>query len=111
MSEMVERVARAIADATIPIVRKNKGRDDGRIFEVVYILNGPISDDTVKIAGAFADKGEAEHFRDELERRFVGRAAIEAMREPTEGMMRAVYGPECKDEYIYRAMIDAALKD
>jgi len=82
MSEMVERVARALR--ALPV------RDYAQVG------------------------GEL----DELRLREAARAAIEAMREPTEGMVKAgentvcIHGdPQCGAAYAWAAMIDAALSD
>ena len=85
MSEMVERVARALCD-----------RDpDGT-------QGGPMS------SGIWLDEGEANWtaFTDKA------RAAIAAMREPTAAMLEAAGGERPRETaYAWQAMLDAALKD
>lgn len=69
----------------------------------------------------FADRYPGEDWKDYQKRDYCGhaRAAIEAMREPTEAMMAAVDCAGVKAEWLsgkawaagYRAMIDAALSE
>lgn len=98
MSEMVERVARAIAST--------RGRDPDDT------AGGPHP------GGTWLEKGEP-WWRGDVD---AARAAIEAMREPTEKMIEAgqlycwddghpTVGSHAIQGQVFRAMIDAALKD
>lgn len=62
-------------------------------------------------AMSIADNGHA--FADVRVHHYVplARAAIEAMREPTEGMVDAGFGYTGYPEETYKEMIDAALKE
>lgn len=86
MSEMIERVARAIEAEFLRIGEDGSeyasGGDRGLILDGMFDLTS------------------------------IARAAIEAMREPTEAMQRyvdeAVFPPDCWDDW--RLLIDAALR-
>ena len=69
------------------------------------------SDMVRKVAGALKSKLMEIRFRtDEVSYEEIARAAIEAMREPTEAMCRAGEQPHAlAASTIYRLMIDAAL--
>ena len=87
MSEIIERVARAIAEKMIDGF-ENESQTEAEMRE----LSGYTGQDYVGAA----------------------RAAIGAMREPTEAMLDAADGPWCDDDRPsldreYRMMIDAAL--
>lgn len=81
MSEMIERVARAFCMVATDI---------------------SMSEAEWKVA-AEQEPEEVENFRR------AARAAIAAMREPTDAMIMAVSGGPCLDEW--QAMIDEALRD
>jgi len=96
MSEMVERVARAMLDSE-PTWTGEHWDDDRRLTVREFL--------------------ESTHLQDAIEviARDAARAAIEAMREPTDGMVDAGYhrakpylGTETMAQ-AYRAMITAAL--
>jgi hypothetical protein len=57
-----------------------------------------------------ADEWEAKHWRDHIP---AARAVIEAIREPSEGMVRAGHGHSLTINagYLFKAMIDAALSE
>ena len=84
MSEMVERVADAIAEVPIPWVRDN--RWGGKGYEVGYVDGDVISDETMRILGAFPTGGEASAFQAKWVKHARARAAIEALWEPTDKM-------------------------
>lgn len=112
MSEMVERVAAAIASVETPFIRDNRWRERG--YEVGYVDGEVITDDTIIILGSFPTMEEARAFQDRWLPMARARAAIEQMLEPTEAMKLARSVPNIlhPDEaaLIWKGMIDAALK-
>ena len=80
MSEMVERVARALAKK----MRNSATVDNGDLGHVIV--------------------------DDLFDMRYVARAAIAAMREPTEAMLDAGWGPSDLPSDKWRAMVSEALK-
>ena len=91
MSEMVERVEKALREAAVP--------HEGDTRSLSYYASAGI-----------------DHFRHDHDRlaaliSIAARAAIEAMREPTLAMERCPLYCRDEDAAMWRAMIDAALKD
>lgn len=128
MSEMIERVTRAIEEAVQTRGFFVRRKIDKSGYEVVHDLDpgGSVSDETIKViyeGTEFLCNGMAAELHNEA----VARAAIKAMREPTEAMLKAPPAPEDQDglkydplddfldnwsaEEVWRAMIDAALKE
>lgn len=105
MSEMVERIAKAMHDASVAEFKAfvaKEGRLDLLVAKV-WQFTTRSWDETTEITR------ESERVK--------ARAAIEAMREPTEGMVDAGWkrgllgwgeGEEC--EPVWKAMIDEALR-
>ena len=94
MSEMIDRVARGFRDAVAS--DPNCQVSDCSVFE---------SEDDLS----------AVRFHGELDLRVLARAAIAAMREPTEGMKYegATYCDDSADraEWVFTAMVDTALAE
>ncbi len=116
MSEMVERVARALK--TVPGVhgRTNKMRSDGLIYEIGYVPEGKQDFLVLRAMPSVDGYGDAVN---ELQSQLQAKAAIAAMREPTEAMIEG--GWNCLEvdwrdmrqhdlRHLFRAMIDEALK-
>lgn len=116
MSEMIERVRIAVMDFNSRVYTWRR-KIDKTGYEVVHDTdpNGPISDETISVVfeGTEADCIEKVNY---LRGVAVARAAIAAMREPTEAMLSAAdfagpdrYEPDGTTDAVWRAMIDAAL--
>jgi hypothetical protein len=123
MSIMEDRVAEALAYAPTTSVRSNKGNSPETRFEVVIL-----GEDEVVIDSAWPDLDAARQQAEHCALHIQARAAIEAMRQPTEAMVkegddamnwdssdtngswfvRYLEGDAAKS---WSAMIDAALKD
>jgi len=102
MISMVERVARAIEDVVAPSVRYFGDNVAARVRSTGDILyEGRSEEEATRIADAWFMQARA-------------RAAIEAMREPTEAMLSdglAIHDWDHGLADVYTAMIDAALAE
>lgn len=120
---MVEKIARAIALAPELWHRRNKGREDGREHEVCYLDGDVISDETLHVVAAFAHPQEAEAFKVRRQREMQALAAMEALLEPSEEMIRAGYetpiidagpvsgfGPDGATATVWQAMLRKAME-
>lgn len=104
---MIERVARAIENAPYCFVRLNKLNDEGENFEVCRTDE---SGDPIVFARVPTQR-RAEQIEQAYNREQRARAAIGAMREPTEAMDRAGWDTRCESpSSAWRDMIDEALK-
>jgi hypothetical protein len=89
-------------------------------------MEKPMSDETMigrvatALIGAICQQGPTELSRGDLDAALLARAAIKAMREPSEKMLDAGWQPfegaplaevHASPEETYAAMIDAALKE
>lgn len=105
MSEMIERVATAMEEAAF-----------GYSMNLVRLVDG-VSTYRLKYSDGelleFGSTDEVYEHVAEKKRRTQARAAIEAMREPTEEMGRIVREKigGFSDSRMYREFIDAALKE
>ena len=112
MSEMVERVGAAIN--RFGIYPGNKDENDWYTYDFLEWSNTRLNN-----SGSIRPKAVSRHSTHDLAiqecRRMNARAAIEAMREPTQKMVDVTDWPGCADtetlvERNWRAMIDEALK-
>jgi hypothetical protein len=87
-SEMVERVARAIDDASEEV-------------SMAFREPHPLNDQRV---AEYCAADRAKRIRQ-------ARAAVEAMREPSIPMTAAAWGEPADVNHIWRTMVDAALRD
>jgi len=113
MSEMIERVATAWKDEFKRWVgRTNKMRDDDKCYEVCRFDDSGFTGSFSEIH-AFAGYRKSCTFHEAIRVERAARAAIEAMREPTQAMLDAT-GEVGVPDRVYReywqAMIDEALK-
>jgi hypothetical protein len=126
MNEMIERVKAAIENP--PVRFFSRRRIDKRCYQVIKDIDpdGPISDKTQEVVyeGTYS---ECEIMAIDLQETAVARAAIMAMREPTDAMVDAVW--RAPDVQVYdppnpgqemdafdfkaawRAMIDEMLRE
>lgn len=135
MSEIVERVGRAVAAVEPAFTRRNKMRGADQQYEVCIDRDpaDPIGDETIGIVEAFSTQVQADTAAARITEELRGLAAIEAHkaaldqagyvivpREPTEAMIAAGdavldAGPSGSEWYVpsekpWRAMICAAPK-
>jgi len=113
----LEDVARAIAAAPRVAGRTNKFRDDGCVYELVRVADD--GSDPVLLE-AFRDYDAAFGRQQQIAMELLARAALEALREPSEAMIGAAYavgadgeGPHDHPAFsdMWRAAIDVLLAD
>lgn len=104
MTSMVERVADAMEDA-----------DVGYSIQLVRLVDGVstyhLTDSDRGPALHFGSHSSASEYIQKKNRLLRARAAIEAMREPTEAMAAAGSDEVTNGKQTWHAMIDAALED
>jgi len=84
MNDMVDRVTASIMAVPELRGRTNKSRADGKIYEIIYLSE---EDGEPVVAGAFDDYCRSCEAVDGIKCEMQARAAIKAMREPTEAMV------------------------
>jgi hypothetical protein len=83
----LEEVARAIAHVSRPFVRRNKNGRHGCEHEVCRY--GTAGEDEIVVIGGFAFDDHAQDYSEKYYRLHQARAAIAALREPSEAMIEA----------------------
>lgn len=119
MNEMLERVAKAIRDTPQVFWRVNKGVDLPN--EVVRYGTG--DEPEIVVMAACLRYSDVAGLAEEMRTRLCAKAAIEAMRTPTEAMRYAAYdawdwgpgssldGRDVDAKRCWTTMIDVALKE
>lgn len=112
MNEMVERVSKALRTAPKVFYRDNWQVD----LRHEVCRYGVGSEPEIVVMGACLQYSDVESIENECRFYLMARAAIEAMRMPTEGMTTAIHsthrpGWDVSWRTVWTTMIDVALKD